>query len=96
MAPPGHYSYDEPIDWHSILSRWRCQAWCRRGQCQLYDGHDGAHAHAWTEPDPVRRTRRGHPLVTHAGVERWTDTEAWTEGRDQHLGRLGWCCLYAP
>ncbi len=60
-------------------------------RCQLFGGHDGAHAHAWLEPIG-RPPGRGRPYPWHPHVERWTDARAtWSE---RHPGRLPWCCMF--
>lgn len=69
-----------------LLDSYRCLEVSDGRRCQLYDNHDGPHAHA-IRPAPLRhRNQRYVPGVWH----RWDQTGAWVQ--QPGTERLRWCC----
>jgi hypothetical protein len=81
-------------NWAGALAQYRCASECGARRCQLYVGHDVAHAHAWLEARPAGYARRsGAAYPWRAHLIRWDDSASWSEACG--VERLRWCCMFS-
>jgi hypothetical protein len=77
---------------YDIVNEHRCTSMASGGRrCQLYAGHEMAHAYAWREPRGSRYPPgRARPLPPFHML-RWDESGEWSD--DANEERLPWCAL---
>ncbi|HEV7205029.1 MAG TPA: hypothetical protein VGN18_10480 [Jatrophihabitans sp.] len=94
MTSDGGYPQLNDDTFGPVVDRYRCPAAFERRRCQLFDGHDDPHAHAYVAvaARTFRRAQRAIPW--RPTIVRWTDDGAsWPDERNT---RLRWCCIFRP
>jgi hypothetical protein len=75
------------------VDRRRCRSVSREGRrCQLYVGHEDAHAHGWMDQRAAVQYYGKRPLPQPTLVVRWDESGEWSD--DIETLKLPWCALH--